>query len=369
MTDWRSSLRCDPIPWLLENACPAVRFRVLTELLDLGPDDYPPSLKLQRNQRKDGSWGGRIHASDPRKFESCVENVLLALFERGWSREVKSVRTVAKTLRSFLTQKRDLNFFEFGKAVKADDRREQYYRWFLRIVALGLLVRAGYLDERNRLGVLELLDLTSGFVDSPASRGPTEEIGASHPLIRFEAFNRGYPFLPDVHLARVFAFSPWLLGGEMAKMRLKKVFDYVMSAQYQALAPDLGLVRTAKGSFVKGFGIRLQPVEWYQKHGHLDELLGHLELLARLGLVNRYPVLMSTMDWLQSQQTKEGRWNMPTKLWSDGTQYASVLRLEKDWRSPARKEVDMTFRVLLIFKYQWERQMAMLDRREDGYPI
>jgi len=45
------------------------------------------------------------------------------------------------------------------------------------------------------------------------------------------------------------------------------------------------------------------------------------------------------------------------------------LRLEKDWRSPARKESDLTFRVLLILKYQWERQIRMLDRRDDGYTI
>ena len=35
----------------------------------------------------------------------------------------------------------------------------------------------------------------------------------------------------------------------------------------------------------------------------------------------------------------------------------------------ARKEADLTFRVLLILKYQWERQIRMLDRRDDGYTI
>ena len=39
MTDWKSSLRSDPMPWLLENACPAIRYRVLTELLELGRDN------------------------------------------------------------------------------------------------------------------------------------------------------------------------------------------------------------------------------------------------------------------------------------------------------------------------------------------
>ncbi len=381
MTDWKSALRSDPTPWLLENACPPIRYRVLTELLDVKRDDpdvqkaraetlaYGPALKIQKSQRKDGTWGGAIHAGDPRKFQPCLENMLLTLFEYGWNRETKTVRHAAKTLRSFLTQKRDLAFFEFSKLVKADDRRERYYRVFLKILALGHLIRAGYVDDKGRLLVFELLEAVSGLVDDPVSRHPTEEIGASHPLIRFEAWRRDYPFLPDVYLTRVFAFSPWLLDGELAKMRLKKIYDYVLSETYQEIAPDLGLVRTAKGSFVKGGGMRLHPVEHYLKHGGVDELFAHLELLARLGLVNRYPLLMGHLEWLHSQQGKDGRWNLSTKLWNDASAWSSVLRIEKDWRSPARKEADMTFRVLLILKHQWERQMRMLDRRDDGYSI
>ena len=381
MTDWRSSLRSDPIPWLLEHAAPPIRYRILTELLESTREDpdvqqarqdtlaYAPGNQLSRKQRKDGSWGGRIHAGDPKKFEPALENALTMLFEYGWYRETKPVQAAAKTLRSFLTVKKDLKLFEFQKAVKADEPRERYYRWFLRVLALGLLVRSGYLDEKIRTGILELLDRASGFVDNPVSRNPTEEIGASNPMIRFEAWTDGYAFFPDAYIARVFAFSPWLLDGELAKMRLKKIFDYVVSPTYQELAPDLGLVRTAKGSFVKGHGIRLHPVDHYQKKGGLDELLVHLETFARLGLINRYPVLMSHLEWLQSQQGKDGRWNLPTKLLNDNSRYTHLLRIEKDWRSPIRKEADMTFRILVILKYQWERQIRMLDRRDDAYPI
>lgn len=381
MTDWKSSLRADPTPWLMDNACAPIRYRVLTELLGFGRDDsdvqktrqemlaYGPALQYQRKQRKDGTWGGRIHASENRKFELCLENGLCALFEYGWNRETKPVRNASKTLRSFLTQKKDLKFFEFQKSIKADERRERYYRWFLRNLALGLLIRAGYLDERNRLAVLELLDLAAGFVDDPVSRSPVEEIGASHPLIRPAAWKQGYAFLPDIHMARVFAFSPWLLDGELAKMRLKKIFDYVMSETYQEQAPDLGLVRTSKGSFVKGHGLRIRPLDDYHKHGRLDELVVILELLARLGLINRYPMLMAHMDWLHSQQGRDGRWNLPTKLLGESSRWTTLLRIEKDWRSPVRKEADMTFRMLVLLKNQWERQVRMLDRRDDGYPI
>jgi hypothetical protein len=340
MTDWRSCLRSDPTPWLLENACPPIRYRVLEELLDRGRDDpdlqkarqdalaYGPAVQLQRKQRKDGSWGGRIHASDARKLEPSLENL-----------------------------------------IKADPRRERYHRWFLRILALGLLARAGYVDGRSRSGVLELLELASGFVDSPVARDPTEEIGAAHPLIRREVWRNGYLFVPDHNILRAFAFSPWLLDGEMAKMRLKKVFDYVLSSTYQELAPELGLVRTDKGSFLKQYGIRLYPLDHYQRKGSLDELLTYLELFARLGLINRYPLLMSHLEWLQSQQGKDGRWNLPTKLLSDNSRWTHLLRIEQDWRSPTRKEADITFRVLLILRHQWQRQIRMLDRRDDAYPI
>jgi len=381
MTDWRSSLRSDPTPWLLEHAAPPIRYRVLTELLGLDRDApevqkarqetlaYPPALKLARGQRRDGTWGGRIHAADQRKLETCLEGGLSRLYEYGWLRETKPVQLGAKTLRAFLTSKKDLKFFEFASVVKADERREHYYRWFLRVLALGLLARAGYRDERCRGAVLELLDLTAAFVDNPVSRGPTEEIGASLPLIRAEAWKSGYVFLPDTHVLRVFAHSSWLLDGEMAKMRLKKVFDYVIAPVYQGLAPELGLVRTAKGSFPKGHGIRLHPLDHYQKRGSLDELLVLLELFARLGLINRYPLLMSHLEWLQAQQGKDGRWNLPAKLLSETSRWTHLTRVEKDWRSPLRKETDLTFRILLILRHQWKRQIRMLDRRDDAYPI
>ncbi|HEX4825476.1 MAG TPA: hypothetical protein VFV19_14330 [Candidatus Polarisedimenticolaceae bacterium] len=381
MTDWKSALRFDPTPWLLENACAPIKYRVLTELLDRPKEDpdvqklraelmlYPPALKLQRTQRKDGTWAGHVHAGDAKRFEPSLENDLSLLYEMGWGRDTKPVKQAAAILRSFLTAKKDLKFYEFAKVVKADEKREKYYRWFLRTLGLGLLVRGGYVDDRSRVAVLELLDLCAGFVDDPVSRHPVEEIGAAHPLIRSGAWKRDYIFIPDVQLMRVFAFSPWLLDGELAKMRLKKISDYVMSDTYQKLAPDIGLVRTAKGSFVKGGGLRIRPIDYYQKHAALDELLVNMEFFARLGLLNRYPHFMTHLEWWHAQQGKEGRWNLQGKLLNETSRWTALLRLEKDWRSPVRKEADLTFRVLLILKYQWERQIRMLDRRDDGYTI
>ena len=113
MTDWKSSLRYDPTSWLLENACASIRYRVLTELLDRPKEDpdvqksraellaYAPALKLQRTQRKDGTWGGHVHAGDARKLEPSLENGLSLLYEMGWTRDSKPVKQGAAVLRTF----------------------------------------------------------------------------------------------------------------------------------------------------------------------------------------------------------------------------------------------------------------------------
>jgi len=94
-----------------------------------------------------------------------------------------------------------------------------------------------------------------------------------------------------------------------------------------------------------------------------------LECFARLGLINRYPLLMGYIDWLVNQQEKDGRWNLPTKGLGRDERASRLLRLAPDWKSPNRRSADLTFRVVLILKLQWERQIRMLDRGEEAYPF
>jgi hypothetical protein len=203
MTDWKSSLRSDPIPWLMDNACPAIRYRVLTDLLELGRESldvqkarqdlltYEPAMKLEKAQKPNGIWGNRIHAGETRKEHVSLEHAIHRFLEYGWNRETAPIKMAAKVLRTFLSQKKDLNFYEFSKSVKSDPVQNKYYRWFLRILSLELLTRTGYDDDRSRMAIVELLELAAGFVDLPGSRNPTEEIGASHPMIRREVWSRG----------------------------------------------------------------------------------------------------------------------------------------------------------------------------------
>lgn len=382
MTDWKSTLRADPTGWLLDNACPATRYRVLSEILSLPADDprlvaarkealaYPLATKAQRNQRADGSWLGRIHVGDARKPAGSTELTIMALTEFGFEKTTPSLRKTSKLLKTFLTRKKNLKLYEFQKQVKADMLRERYYRWFLRILALGLLQRIGPESEGKVLeGVVDVLDRVSAFVNDPISRHPLDRIGGKMAMIRREAMQDGYPFIPDYYTTRIFARTPRLLDSDQLKMKLKKIYDYVLSETYQGHGPAIGLVKTARGSFAKGWGIELRPVDHYQKSGGLDHLLTMLELFSRLGLVNRYPLLMGYLEWLVGLQERDGRWNIPQKLFDSGSLWSRCMRLERDWRSPVRASADVTFRILLILRHQWERQIRMLDRGEEPFPI
>ncbi len=343
MADWKSPMRADPSEWLVLSSCAPIKYRLLTELHSLtvaDPNvarlraevlDWPPMKKELRYQRRDGTWGGKIHSANPRDSERTTEKVLWQMYELSWDREVKQIRAAAKTLKSFLAQKRTMPLYEFKAQVKQDPVRERLAIWFLRTVALGLLVRGGWSSEKRVMGAIEnLLQRVNAFVSDPVSRHPVEHVGVGLPMIKREAMEDGYCFIPDMHILRVFAHTPELLDSIRYRTVLKKIFDYVMSADYQDLGEQLGAIRTVRGPIARGWGIHLRPVEEYAEKGNVDELLYILEQFARLGLLNRYPQLMTYMDWLMSHQGKDGRWDLPTKYFGQKPLFMSWLRLERD---------------------------------------
>ena len=382
MTDWKSSLRADPTEFLLEHGSTPVKYRFLSEILGVPENDprlqkareeaalYKPAAKLGRLQRKDGTWGGTIAMAGSPKPYASTEYCLTMLFEYGWDSRAPQVKKASKVLKTFLADKRDVPLYEYQSQVKADDLRQRYYRWFLRIASLGLLLRSGHGNEQRVLDtLLELVTRVGQFVDNPVSKHPTEGTPPRLTVFRREAMRDYYVFIPDLYVLNAFSHAPRLLESDELKRRLKKICDYVIGDHYQALGPQIGLVKTARGTFPKRFGIELREIDHYLKAGTLDYLLNVLECFARLGLINRYPLLMGYLEWLVGQQEKDARWNLNPKALGGDERASRLLRLDLDWRSPTRRSADLTFRIVLILKLQWERQIRMLDRGEEAYPF
>jgi hypothetical protein len=178
-----------------------------------------------------------------------------------------------------------------------------------------------------------------------------------------------YVFIPTCICSRPFAHAPRILESDELKRRPEED----LRLHHRRSLP--GAVSAARArqdrarTFPKRFGIELREIDHYVKSGTLDYLLTVLECFARLGLINRYPLLMGYIDWLVNQQEKDGRWNLPTKALGRDERASRLLRLAPTGSRPIRRSADLTFRSCMILKLQWERQIRMLDRGEEAYPF
>ena len=101
---WRSLLKGDPVPWLLERRDAAVRALTLRSLLDRGPRDgelreaqqramsTPPISTILQRQRPDGGWQGNLYGP---KYEGTHWANLL-LVEYGVDPSDPRVRRAAR---------------------------------------------------------------------------------------------------------------------------------------------------------------------------------------------------------------------------------------------------------------------------------
>lgn len=110
---WRSLLKGDPVPWLLERSDPAVRAQTLRSLLDKGARDpelreaqqramsTPPISTILRRQKPDASWpGGNLYG--PKYEGTHWANLLLVEYgvDPGDPRVRRAARYVLEQLGS-----------------------------------------------------------------------------------------------------------------------------------------------------------------------------------------------------------------------------------------------------------------------------
>lgn len=129
MTSWKSKLKADPTPWLLEEENPMVRARTLTDLLERPPDDpdvrsaraqipaHPPIAALFAAQKPDGHWG-RVDYYLPRTGLG-VFWVLSTLGDMGLSADLDPVQRACAFM--FTQQRADGGFYR-RRTIKGEGR-------------------------------------------------------------------------------------------------------------------------------------------------------------------------------------------------------------------------------------------------------
>lgn len=350
---------------MLQHACPAIRFRTLTELLagsDPGSveafrpqlESYPPARQIARLQKDSGVWGGNLLGVTPNKAAG-IKDVgtipqYLRLVELGWDRNSRPLRLGSRLLFRLLSRDPDPKLlFEFARYGTAEPGVEPWVRHVIREAAAAALATAGLGDDpRVRGAAHAVANQISAFLrNAELLEQPLVRSGASWVLNPL-----AYP--PTIFSVALLAHLPAVqreraglierLGAYLAQPPIKKAFGVVCGK------------RVFKPSFI----LTGDPLK-VTASGQTDDLpfaLYWLELLARLGVLRQSQSAPRLWARLAKDRDADGVWrprnlrSFPKRVfpWS----YHS-FPLESDAKSVDSRQADVTFRMALVARLAgWE---------------
>lgn len=350
---------------MLQHACPAIRYRTLTEIFP-GSDAalveafrpqleaYPAARQIAKKQKDTGAWGGNLLGVTPNKAAG-VKDVgtipqFLRLVELGWGTETRPLRLGSRLLFRLLSKDADPKLlFEFAKFGQAEPGVEPWIRLVLREAAAASLAASGFADDpRVRGAAHSVANQVSGFLRSPELLEQTlVKSGGSWVLNPL-----AYP--PTIFSVALLAYLPAVqreraglverLGTYLAQPAVKRAFGVVCGKK--VLKPTFVLL---------GDPLKVTAA------GQTDDLpfaLYWLEILARLGVIHHAPSAGKLWARLLKDCDTEGVWR-PKNIRSFPKRVAPWsyhgFPLESDTKSADSRLADVTFRMALIARLAgWE---------------
>jgi hypothetical protein len=301
-TDWHASLRADPLPWLLSSETPAVRHRVLLELLDRRPDDrevreaaaramqVDPIAAILAAQDPEGYWEkpGPGYAT---KYRGTVWQVIF-LDQLGADPDDERVRRAC----AYVLEHSQTASGGFGASGKASVDRPPPSAAIhcLNGNLLRALIGFGWLeDERVRRAIdWQARVIIGEGVErwyASATCGPGFACAA----------NDGLP-------------CAW--GAVKALSALSRIPAPARSAHVaRAIGAGTGFLLSrdpAVADYPVGYGNTRPNGSWFKPgfpSGYVADVLQVLEVLCELGLGDD-PRLWPAIDWLLGLQDARGRW-------------------------------------------------------------
>lgn len=370
MGSWLDRQKADPIPWLMDKACPPIRFRIQTEIQGLPMDDvdvaatrnetynYKPPYTISTSQSDDGTWFTSLAGFETlnlnRKKGPGTLSQYRALVEYGWGTDHPIVWRTSELLQGLLWQDPGVDLCELKGYCGGDPAVEAYLRRMLSQQALALLARSNFHDDIGvKRKTAELLDELDAFYqgdvhskvyvgeltrEKETEDGPVEEVCA---VISPEAFR------PEHWLFLLFGHNPVLKEDERAQDILSRIVSYMFSAPH----PEVEVVEVGGKVFDRfmEFTIRNMDQDDYVREKLVGRLLQELELLARAGVLETVPKAVGLLEWLLSLQDEDGVIRAEEYIEKAGHRLDyPYFPLEDNWRGKHKKFTDVTFRVLLI---------------------
>jgi hypothetical protein len=350
-----------PISWLRENACPAVKWRTVNDILPPGaarPADYEMlraevhqyKLVTQtlKKQRKSGLWGDNILGLAANKTQGYKDVGTVAqyrrLLELGVPREDRAFRLAERLFFRLLSRDESPDLLAEYKAAARGNRdlvvwgREQF-----REGATVALAQAGMVeDPRVRGSAHRIASLVSQFLRSEL---------AAKPLIRKGARTILHPeaFPPTTLSVAILAHMPTLqreragfverLCAYLAQPQPKK--KYVVAVGRKTIQPTYQLLGN--------------PIE-ADRTGTAKDVplaLHWIELLVRMRTLHTNEVAVRVLRRLLDDVDATGVWaprNLRSLPKSPSRLADFAFPLELDAKTTESRQADVTFRLALIAK-------------------
>jgi len=342
--------------WLLDNASEPIRYRVIKDILDGGLEDpdvdrareavlsFPEAKKIASRQLGNGSWGNGIYAIAARKttgtnrlHESTLYQ-LGRLIEYGFDSRNDTVESCAGKVLIPLLNPENSTLWELSYHPKRHPDLLPFLRILLRDIALRLLCPAGYsshpqVKDAIIRGLTEMAAFLNHAKRQPIyrqARGKTVMVDGLH--------------FPTYHFLRAVACADWVHEIPQFRALLEMYIQFIGE---NSPLPDYYLL-SKNSAHRHGHEAAFQSKEFYLQHPSM--LLQELEILARLGMVDRTEQGQWLLDELLAHQDGDGHFRIPEYRKSRSFDYYMVEPHVRG-RDIDPMTIDMTFRGALILHY------------------
>ncbi len=296
--NWKSALKADPLPWLLEEENPSVRYFTLVDIKGLNPLDKQALSckkeimargvvpKILSRQRQGGHWEEREDFYERTKYRGTVWQLII-LAELGAAGDDERIKKACEFVLRLSQDRRSGGFSFRGSEVSGG-----YHSCVLPCLTGNMvwsLIRMGYIDDpRTKQGVDWIT--THLRFDDGVSRPPT----AWPYETREPCWGRHSCHMGVAKALKALAEIPGEKRSREVNETIGRAAEYFLRHHVFKRSHDLS--RTVKPKWGR-FGF---PTIWD------SDALEVLGLLVRLGCKD--PRLQEAVDLVLAKQDERGRW-------------------------------------------------------------
>jgi hypothetical protein len=342
-----------PLGWILSNASGPIQYRAICDVarLDIPASSVdglrylsPTALALAVTQSVGGAWGDAMLTTPNGKTAGIkgigTVHAVRRLLECGWDMDTPPLQQARRLLFRLLALDEDVAYaFELVPKRGADAGAVPRARSLLREASAAVLAQAGYnKDPRVRGAATRLAVRVHDFLRSPIAESPLVRSGNQH-VLSPEAVP------PSFWLLLMLAHMPIF---RTENFELMDRLSTYLAGPAPRTAPSIAVDRDVipmphliLGDPLPSLQAAMSDLPW---------ALTWLELVARLGFLQKNDIWSGIFDRLLAQRDSDGVWrsrrNAPIPT-SENPYAWATYPLEEDL-SDERRWTDVTFRLGLI---------------------